>query len=227
MGFNTALLIVSPSRHYRAPPDCILWRVSEVLNFGYSWRDLPKLTTSQMTYISDRHETKGRAGVVTFSWMYPRLCERLRSAKKGDVFAPPFVAIPEDMRLKNVFFPYREEQLSALAPRSERILPFDQGSILFPDLWHMQKHNEALANLTDEWERRRSHHVIIDLPLVWIPCKVVAEWIDELLKDGGEKRQLRFDREARVRVEGWLGQLQAYAKIHARVLFVFEPITWP
>ncbi len=227
MGFYTALLILSPSKHPQTPEDCVVWRVSELLNIGYSVRDLPQLSHVQISHVSDRGQPHARAGVVTFSWIYPHLVRRLGTARKGCVFAPPFLVTEEDMRRRNVVFARTESQMLEMKPGSDCILPFYALHDFFPGIWSMQRHNKALASMTSEKDERAKHSIIMCEPCIWVPCRVVAGWLHDLLSAGSSREQLRFDREARARVEGWYGQLQAYAKIHARVLFVFDPVTWP
>lgn len=227
MGFNTALLIVSPSRDHRAPADSVVWIVSELINIGYSYRQLPELTQRPVSPVFANDDSKARAGVVAYSFIYPLLCKHLRRAKKGTVFAPPFLVTSEDVRLRQPLFYYSEETFQAILPGEERILPFMVYDDPFPRVLDMQSHNKALSQMENERKVRREHNVISSDPMMWISCRLVAEWLLKLLKTGGERKQLNYDTCARARVAGWYGQLQAYSGTRSRVLFVYERITWP
>jgi len=226
MGFTTTVLILSPSHDPRASKYCILWRVSEVLNVGYSYRQLEVLTSAQDSHISTRMDTKGRAGVTWFSAIYRPLCTYLRTENVGKIFAPPFV-IPEK-HASGLFYDSFDSQVALLPAGSQRILPHVTwvDGATFPRAYKMRVHNNTLASKNLEAVRRK-HTLILDSPMIWVSCRTMASWTEALLKESSSSgKQLRFDREAKARVESWHGMFRAYAKVHARALFVYEETYW-
>lgn len=226
MGFTTTVLILSPSHDPCASNDCILWRVSEVLNVGYSYRQLEVLTSAQDSHISTRVDTKGRAGVTWFSEIYLPLCTHLRTGDVRKIFAPPFI-IPKEHG-SGFFYDSFDKQIALLPPESQRVLPHvtwvDGGT--FPSEYKMRVHNNTLASKNLETVRRK-HTLILGSPMIWVSCRTMASWTETLLKENSSSgKQLRFDREAKARVESWHGMFRAYAKLHARALFVHEKTYW-
>jgi hypothetical protein len=201
----------------------------EIINFGYSYRDIPKLSQAPKGYVTPIDlRSRARAGWLTMSQLYKPLCTYVRTTPIADVIAPTCLVSPRGT--KELFsFEYEEAALSTVAEGSAHLKSLWLGAYhRVPSEWSMQEHNEMrafyMAN-TGLWKER---DVISSRVFTWASCVRVAGWIQKNVLAHRELQiQLQYDPLARARVRGWYSQLRAYANIHARVVFLFEQIEHP
>lgn len=223
MGFSLTGAICSPVPVDELAPGAVMWLIDEILDFGYINRNIQGVIEG-VTQTTGRVDVNPAdlAGTAFISLMFKRYLPYAKEYS-GVIKAPPFWMKKGLDTFKQVReFAELPEYERAECPREDlhteehRILSkkvfYDQEWPTLFNQFHHNKGEDAFGRKSDGF---------LDFPYKWLPCGVVAGWVDELwVEESTSRRLLETSPRAQARLQGWQGQLAAYDQHGAKLLLV-------
>lgn len=227
MGFRLTCAICSPVLRHDIAPDVTFWYMDEILNCGYINRKVQGVIDGGRVFHAEQH-VHDIAGTAFISLLFKRFLSYYREMGQA-ANAPPFLFrqtlttfdLVREWQQKKIDYS-RELPWEELASGAHRIIALDRvfGRYQYwPDTIAQFRHNSSITN-------KSQHTDINGLPMSWIPCVVMTEWMNEFWEMSSTSRlQLDAHLRAKARLMGWHEQLRAYAPHGAYMLVA--PIYYP
>ena len=216
MGYEAELLLLCPERNEAANKDIVVWRGSDIIDFGHVTR-MEKLTSPHYRHLG--FPPRERAAICIVNCLLTKIGEKFEAADYSSL-APEF-------RIHDLW----GDEVQALA----KLSPGDyidvglyvrhkfSGRHGHISVERLNAHNASLK-LPPEQQKKELNWgaIILEVPFIWEPAATLADWLDKAEAEKTEEwRELTKESVSLALARGWRSYLREIGAAGVRALFIF------
>lgn len=194
---------------------CVMWEIETVLN-------LDRISAPLNDPLFKSRTAKQRAALHFVDSFYGKLMAQV-NAGGTECLAPPFAtAKASSEELFPPFLVWQKKFVSAKNGKNVFIHPlgnsvYDQ----IPSQDFMLEHNDSLRKSKGHG---KTSDIVFAKPLVWVPCELLATWVEAGEKAATFVELKKNDKEAVAYFNMWKACVVEMGKVGSRALFLFDHI---